>query len=99
MKNFHEKKLKEIKLWAWAAAVLPLSTLSALFLAHFIGLETLYHQLLVVGGVILFTLSVVWWWWALYTIGSVTQILGNTLKKFYDVNKELDKIKKDIKDL
>lgn len=99
MKDFHKKKLKEIKIWAWLAAVLPISFLAALFLIYLIGLETLYQKTLVTGGVIMFALSVTWWWWALHTIGSVTYILGKTLDKFRNVNQELDSIKKDIKDL
>lgn len=99
MKNFHNQKIKEIKLWAWVAAVLPMTVLSALFLLNFVGFETLYHQILIAGGTIMFTLSCVWWWWALHTIGSITNILGNTLKKFANVDIELDKIKKDLKDL
>lgn len=99
MKDFHTKKIKEIKLWAWAAAVLPITFLAGLFLIEIFGLDTFYHKAIVSGGVVMFAMSVIWWWWALHTIGSVTHILGRTLEKFKNVNKELDSIKKDIKDL
>jgi len=99
MKNFHTKKLKEIKLWAWAATVLPITFLCVLFLVQFIGFEGGIQRILVIGGVIMFTLSVTWWWWALHTIGSVTYLLSETLKKFKKVNTELDILKEDIKDI
>jgi len=99
MKDFHTKKIKEIKLWAWAATVLPIATLGVLFLLYLIGFNSIYEKLLVISGAILFTTSVVWWWWTLHTIGSVTFLLSRTIEKFTKVNQELEELKKDIKDL
>ena len=99
MKNFHTKKLKEIKLWAWAATVLPITLLCILFLVQILGFDAVKQKILVIGGTIMFTLSVIWWWWALHTIGSVTYLLSETLKKFKKVNTELDELKEDIKDI
>jgi len=47
MKDFHTKKIKEIKLWAWAATVLPIATLGVLFLLYLIGFNSIYEKLLV----------------------------------------------------
>lgn len=99
MKDFHTKKIKEIQLWAWAAAILPIATLSILFLVYIVGFYSIYEKILVIAGATLFTACVVWWWWALHTIGSVTYMLSKTIDKFKKVNKELDNLKKDIKDI
>ena len=96
LKDFHQKKLKQIKIWAWAAAVLPISSLAGLFFVRYIGTETYYDIALVIGASIMFAIAVIWWWWALYTIAQVTNILGNIAEKFKDVGQEIKSIRKDI---
>lgn len=96
LKDFHQKKLKQIKIWAWAAAVLPISSLAGLFFVRYIGTETYYDVALVIGASIMFAIAVIWWWWALYTIAQVTNILGNIADKFKDVGSDIRQIKKDI---
>ena len=99
MKNFHKKALKEIKWWAWAATVLPPTGLVTLFLIYFIGTETLYDLAIIIGVSALFMVSVIWWWWTLYTIASVTGILGQTVDKIEKVDNELKEIKDEVKGL
>lgn len=99
MKKFHEKKLSEINVWAWAATILPMVALAALFFMEFIGLRSYYHTTLVIGATIMFGISVCWWWWALYTIANVTKIIGKTTDNIEEVTKEVITIKDEIKDL
>lgn len=94
---FHKKKLSEIKLWAWAAAVLPITALAGLFFIYQFGTDTLLNIAMVIGATAMFGVAVVWWWWALWTILQVTNILGMTVSKFEVVEKEITEIKKEFK--
>ena len=96
LRDFHKKKLKQIKWWAWAAAVLPLSSLAGLFFIKFIGYATWFDTALIIGATTMFTIGVVWWWWAIWTMAQVTNVLGIISEKFKDVSKELKDIKKDL---
>jgi hypothetical protein len=97
--NFHQKTLRQIKLWAWAASVLPTMSLAALFFIRVLGLENLYYQLLVIGAVFMFGTAVVWWWWAILTIAKVTETLDTSVTKFDTITHEIIEIKKDVKQL
>src|SRR6056300_1160411 len=94
---FHKKKLSEIKLWAWAAAVLPITALAGLFFINFIGHDTYYQIALAIGATAMFFIAVIWWWWALWTMLQVTNILGSTIEKFDVVEKEIKEIKTEVK--
>jgi hypothetical protein len=96
LKDFHKKKLNQIKWWAWAAVVLPIVSLAGLFFINYIGTETYWDVALTCGATIMFTIAVIWWWWAIYTIAQVTNILGTIADKFKDVGQEIKLIKKDI---
>jgi len=96
LRDFHKKKLKQIKWWAWAAAVLPLSSLAGLFFIKFIGYATWFDTALIIGATTMFTIGVVWWWWAIWTMAQVTNVLGIISEKFKDVSKELKDIKKEL---
>ncbi len=66
--DFREKTLKEIRLWAWAAAVLPLSGLAAIFFVWSFGTSYWFNIAMIVGETTMFAIAVTWWWWALYTM-------------------------------
>lgn len=97
MIKFYNQKLKEIKIWAWAATVLPISALAGLFLMEFIGLDDYKRIALTVGATIVFTFSVIWWWWALYTISKITHFLSESSEKFSEVKEEIKLVKEEIK--
>ena len=96
MKKFYDKKLKEIKLWAWAATVLPIVALSGMFFIEFIGLDDTKRIILTIGATLIFATSVVWWWWALYTISKITHFLGESTEKFVEVKEEIKAIKAEL---
>jgi hypothetical protein len=96
-KNFHKTKLSEIKWWAWAATVLPLTALAGMFFIEYIGTDDWYHIALGIGAMVMFGIAVVWWWWALWTILQVTNVLGTTVKKFDVVDDEIKEIKREVK--
>lgn len=72
-KQFREKTLREIRWWAWAAAVMPLSALAALFFIWAYGTDTMYRLAMVAGSSTMFTVAVIWWWWALRAISTLVK--------------------------
>lgn len=99
MNSFRKKTLKEIKIWAWAATVLPITALAGLFFLHYFGWDSLVGQALIIGATIMVCFAVIWWWWAIYTIAKVTDILDTSVAQFNEVKKELGNIKEEIKTL
>lgn len=96
MNNFHKKALKDIKLWAWAATVLPIVAIAAIIFAYLIGFESWIQIILVIISTILFGTAVVWWWWALHTIAGITGILSKALTKFEKVEDEVVELRTEI---
>lgn len=98
MRDFHQKSLKQIKLWAWAASVLPVVGIVALVLTKIIGTDDIYSVVAIIIGTIVFAVSVVWWWWVMWTIAQVTSMLSNTSTSLNTVQKDLLAIRLDIED-
>lgn len=90
--NFKGKTLKEIRLWAWAAAVLPLSALAGIFFIWAFGTGTLFNIAMIVGETTMFTIAVAWWWWALYVIRKL-------IKQWDDTHDNVGQVLKDIRDI
>lgn len=67
-KNFKNNTLKAIKLWAWLAAVLPMTAVIGIFFIWIFGTKELFDWAMITGQTILLTVAVVWWWWVLYII-------------------------------
>ena len=97
MLEFHKIKLRQIRWWAWAASVLPLTALAGLFFIYEFGTDTWYSIAMVVGATTTFGFAVVWWWWALWTMAQLTGMFGKTLEKFIIVEDEIKEIKKEVK--
>lgn len=66
--NFKNNTLKAIKVWAWLAAVLPMTAIVGIFSIWLFGTKELFDWAMIVGQTLMFTVAVVWWWWALYII-------------------------------
>lgn len=98
MKDFHKKSLKQIKLWAWAASVLPVVGIVALILIKLFGTDDIYSVIVIIGGTIIFSVSVVWWWWVMWTIAQVTTMLSHTSTSLDTVKKDLSTIRLDLED-
>ncbi len=73
LNNFKIKTIREIKIWAWIAAVLPMTALAGLFFIWMFGTKDLFDWAMVVGQTLLFTVAVIWWWWAIYVIRKLVQ--------------------------
>ena len=97
--NFAEQKIKEIKWWAWAAAVLPLTALSGLFFLWAFGWGHLINGTMVVGATVMFGIAVGWWWWALHTMNSLVRHWDETRSDVKDVLVDTQEVRKIVKEL
>jgi len=98
-RSFRSKKIGEIKLWAWAATVLPITALAAEFFFHWFGWADIITRSMVVIAVTFFGIAVYWWWWAMHTIASVTESLKTSATLVLEVKSEVITIRKELKDI
>lgn len=91
--NFKHKTIKQIRLWAWAAAVLPITALAGIFFVWRFGTQDLLGLVMVVGETIMFSIAVIWWWWAMYVMRNLVHHWDETREKVVDVLKDVKDIK------
>jgi hypothetical protein len=83
--NFKNKTISQIRLWAWAAAVLPLTALAGIFFIwKFFDHSTLGY-VMISGETIMFGVAVSWWWWAMYVLRNLVKHWDDTRDKVHDV--------------
>ena len=97
-KIFGEKKIKEIKLWAWAAAILPITGLAGIFFVWTFGTSELLNTSIVIGATAMFAIAVIWWWWALHSLYSLLLLWRRTEYAVSEVRMDLKEIKQAIRD-
>ena len=96
MKDFHLKSLSDIKLWTWAAAVLPVVAIICLLLTRIFGTETIFDIIVIAVGTVIFAISVIWWWWVMHTVSQITAMLSKASTKIENVQDDLLNIRKDL---
>lgn len=96
--NFRDKTLKEIRLWAWAAAVLPMTALAGTFFVWVFGTDNMFKLAMVVGETVMFTIAVIWWWWAMYVINRIIKMWGTTDSHMTDALTEIREIRDIVHD-
>lgn len=97
--NFRNKTLKEIRLWAWAAAVLPITALAGIFFVWSFGTKTLFDISMIIGETVMFGTAVGWWWWALYVMKKLLGQWDTTRKNVGEVLTEVKEVRDIIKDI
>ena len=97
--KFREKTLKEIRLWAWVAAVLPLVALAGIFFIWVFGTGKWFNIAMVLGETTMFTVAVIWWWWAIYVINKLVKQWDITRERVSEVLTEVKNIKGLVKTL
>jgi high-affinity Fe2+/Pb2+ permease len=97
--DFKNKTIKQIKLWAWAAAILPISALAAVVFVWKFMDESFLGYLIITGETVMFTVAVIWWWWALYVIRNLIRQWDNTKSKVEDVQKTISEIRTLVNDV
>ncbi len=90
--NFKNKTLNQIRLWAWAAAVLPITALAGIFFTWKFFDGTVLGWAMTIGEITMFTIAVVWWWWALY-------VMRNLVKHWDETKDNVKDVLNDVKDM
>ena len=96
--NFRGKTIKQIRLWAWAAAVLPITSLAGIFFIWAFGSDTLFQRAVVFGQTTMFGIAVVWWWWAIYVINRIIRYWDVTRYKMLEVLIEVKEVRNIVTD-
>ena len=96
-KEFGEKTIKEIQLWAWAAAVVPVTALASIFFIWIFGTDELLKLAMTIGATVMFATAVVWWWWALHSIYKLLTLWTKTESTVTEVRQDLKDIKQAIR--
>lgn len=91
--DFRNKTLTQIRLWAWAAAVLPITALAGIFFVWRFFDGTILGIAMVTGEVIMFSIAVVWWWWAMYILRNLVKHWDETRVKVVHVLDEVKEMK------
>lgn len=97
--NFQDKTLRQIKLWAWAAAVLPLTALAGLFFVWRFSDGTTLGYVMIAGETIMFGIAVIWWWWAMYILRNLVKQWDTTREKVVEVKETLSELRSAVVDL
>ena len=95
--DFKTKTIREIRLWAWAATVLPLTGLAGIFFLWFVGTDSLLNLTITIGGTVMFAVAVVWWWWAIRTMRNLVTQWDTTKVKVIEVLDEVVEIRTIVK--
>jgi len=95
--QFAEKTIKEIKIWAAAAAILPLTALVGVFFVWIFGSGSLLDISIIVVGTVMFGISVIWWWWALRSIFIIVHQWKYYGKSFEGILEDIREVKNIIK--
>ncbi len=90
--NFRQKTINQIRLWAWAAAVLPISALAGIFFVWKFFDGTVLGWALTIGETAMFIIAVTWWWWAMY-------VMRNLVKHWDETRESVKEVLDDVKDM
>ncbi len=90
--NFKTKTITQIRLWAWAAVVLPISALAGIFFVWKFFDSSIFSMAMITGETIMFAIAVIWWWWAMYT-------MKNLVRQWDDTKEKVKEVSADIKDM
>ena len=91
--NFKTTTLNQIRLWAWAAAVLPVTALAGIFFVWSFGINTWVSIAMIVGETLMFSIAVAWWWWAMYVMRNLVQHWDDTREKVGVVLQDVKEIR------
>lgn len=98
IKDFSSTALKQIRWWAWAAAVLPISSLAGLFFIWAFGTKSLYNLSMVVGATAMFSIAAIWWWWIIWTVSRILKKDRKVANELKNAANELSNIKSLVKE-
>lgn len=92
IRDFSERALDHIKVWTWAAAVLPITALAGIFFIWAFGSKSLFELAITTGATIMFAVAAVWWWWIIWIVSKI-------IRKDRKVAEDLKNTTEDIKNI
>jgi len=92
MENFKTKTLNQIRLWAWAATVLPISALAGIFFTWKFFDGSVLGVAMIIGETSMFAIAVIWWWWAMY-------VMRNLVKHWDETKENVKEVLDDVKNI
>lgn len=97
--NFKQQTIRQIRLWAWLAAVLPIVALAGVFFAWRFSDGTILGYLMITGETMMFSIAVIWWWWAMYTMRNLVRQWDETRDRVKEVLTEVKDMKTIVSDV
>ena len=91
--DFRTNTIRQIRVWAWAATVLPITALAGIFFVWTFFDKTIFGQVLAYGQTIMFGIAVVWWWWAMYTMRNLVRHWDETRDRVKEVSRDVKEIR------
>lgn len=91
--NFKTSTIKQIRIWAWAATVLPITALAGIFFTWKLTPSTWFEYALITGETVMFAVAVIWWWWAMFTMRNLVNQWDKTKDQVKDVSTDIKEIK------
>ena len=91
--DFKSTTIRQIRFWAWAATVLPITALAGLFFIWRFSPQSILGYAFIVGEVVMFAVAVVWWWWAMYTMRNLVRHWDDTRDKVKEVSQDVKSIR------
>ena len=88
--DFKTKTISQIRLWAWAVAVLPITALAGIFFVWKFMDGSFLGWAMTIGETSMFFIAVVWWWWAMY-------VMRNLVKHWDDTREDVKEVLQDVK--
>ena len=99
MSDFKTNTIKQIKMWAWAAAILPISALAGLFFVWRFFDGSVLGYVMIAGETAMFTIAVIWWWWAMYVLRNLVSQWDVTKDNVREVLAEVTEIRSNIQEV
>ena len=90
--DFKTQTLNQIRLWAWAAAVLPVTALAGIFFIWRFFDKSVLGYVMISGETIMFAVAVIWWWWVMY-------ILRNLVRHWDDTRENVKIVLTEVRDI
>lgn len=97
MEEFKQRTIQQLKWWVWAAAVLPLSALAAMFFIWVYDLDHWINVVMVTGSTTMFIIAVSWWWWAIRVVRCLLDLWSDTSRGLGEVSTTVKEIRTIIK--
>jgi len=91
--DFKNSTIRQIRIWAWLAAVLPITSLAGLFFIWRFAPASFLEYAFVTGETAMFAVAVAWWWWAMHTMRNLVRHWDETKQDVKEVVTDIKEVK------